>query len=80
MASGRPNRPCLENYSPQRQLHEDRKLGLYVHSGVQPRPPPAGDGVWDVGILNKVLLCVAEQSARGPSQVPAGGAVVPFLR
>lgn len=45
-----------------------------------PDPPPAGDGAWDVGLLNKNLLCAAEQSARGPSQLPAGGGVVPFPR
>lgn len=37
-----------------------------------PDPPPAGDGAWDgawdVDVVNNFLLCVAEQSAHGPSQ------------
>ena len=45
-----------------------------------PDPAPAGDGAWDVGLLNKILLCAAERGARGPSQPPAGGGVVPFPR
>ena len=45
-----------------------------------PDPPPAGDGACNVGLLNKILLCAAERGARGPSQPPAGGGVVPFPR
>lgn len=33
-----------------------------------PDPPPAGDGTRDVGVLNEFLLCVAEQSTRGPAR------------
>ena len=32
-----------------------------------PDPPPAGDGAWNVGLLNKILLCAAERVHAGPA-------------